>query len=30
MSGYDGLLGRNQYSNHWNQDKPGGRRSACG
>lgn len=21
----DGLLGRNQYNNHWNQDKPGGR-----
>lgn len=21
----DGLLGRNQYDNHWNQDKPGGR-----
>jgi N-acetylmuramoyl-L-alanine amidase len=21
----DGLLGKNQYNNHWNQDKPGGR-----
>ena len=21
----DGLLGKNQYGNHWNQDKPGGR-----
>jgi len=21
----DGLLGRNQYNNHWNQEKPGGR-----
>ena len=21
----DGLLGKNQYKNHWNQDKPGGR-----
>lgn len=21
----DGLLGRNEYNNHWNQDKPGGR-----
>ena len=21
----DGFLGKNQYSNHWNQDKPGGR-----
>ncbi|MBF4482279.1 MAG: N-acetylmuramoyl-L-alanine amidase [Dehalococcoides mccartyi] len=24
----DGLLGNNQYDNHWNQDKPGGR-SVC-
>ena len=24
----DGLLGRNQYNNHWNQDKPGGKQ-AC-
>jgi N-acetylmuramoyl-L-alanine amidase len=25
----DGLLGKNQYNNHWNQDKPGGRK-VCG
>ncbi len=25
----DGLLGKNQYNNHWNQDKPDGRQICC-
>src|SRR5690554_4909088 len=25
----DGLLGKNQYNNHWNQDRPDGRQICC-